>query len=274
MNVPSVASSLASIAQATSRVGFEVQFNNLQNTLMKRFNNQVDVITSRNPSSVHKVVKLQKESSELVQSLPILEAYREANRNNYGQLEALQEELTDLRATISDDNNVTASEITNFTTKRDSVAQRLNNLYILVHPNFNDGQVILKLKESLAELESLTPIVGTLGGNNADISAFLTEIDNKVATSILTTSNTISSVLFMETNVQSRFTNLDTELLELTYEEQELRNSEIDSLKVDLGNTLRAISLSFEISGDLATAINNSLIKQKPPLGSVLNFFT
>ena len=149
MNVSSVASSLASIAQATSRIGFEVQFNNLQNTLMKRFNNQVDVITSRNPSSVHKVVKLQKESSELVQSLPILEAYREANRNNYGQLEALQEELTDLRATISDDNNVTASEITNFTTKRDSVAQRLNNLYILVHPNFNDGQVILKLKESL-----------------------------------------------------------------------------------------------------------------------------
>ena len=241
---------------------------------MKRFNNQVDVITSRNPSSVHKVVKLQKESSELVQSLPILEAYREANRNNYGQLEALQEELTDLRATISDDNNVTASEITNFTTKRDSVAKRLNNLYILVHPNFNDGQVILKLKESLAELESLTPIVGTLSGNNADISAFLTEIDNKVASSILTTSNTISSVLFMETNVQSRFTNLDTELLELTYEEQELRNSEIDSLKVDLGNTLRAISLSFEISGDLATAINNSLTKQKPPSGSVLNFFT
>jgi len=274
MNVSSVASSLASIAQATSRVGFEVQFNNLQNTLMKRFNNQVDVITSRNPSSVHKVVKLQKESSELVQSLPILEAYREANRNNYGQLEALQEELTDLRATISDDNNVTASEITNFTTKRDSVAKRLNNLYILVHPNFNDGQVILKLKESLAELESLTPIVGTLSGNNADISAFLTEIDNKVASSILTTSNTISSVLFMETNVQSRFTNLDTELLELTYEEQELRNSEIDSLKVDLGNTLRAISLSFEISGDLATAINNSLTKQKPPSGSVLNFFT
>ena len=274
MNVSSVASSLASIAQATSRIGFEVQFNNLQNTLMKRFNNQVDVITSRNPSSVHKVVKLQKESSELVQSLPILEAYREANRNNYGQLEALQEELTDLRATISDDNNVTASEITNFTTKRDSVAKRLNNLYILVHPNFNDGQVILKLKESLAELESLTPIVGTLSGNNADISAFLTEIDNKVASSILTTSNTISSVLFMETNVQSRFTNLDTELLELTYEEQELRNSEIDSLKVDLGNTLRAISLSFEISGDLATAINNSLTKQKPPSGSVLNFFT
>lgn len=270
----SIASTLASVAQATSRIGFEVQFNNLQNTLIKRFNNQVEVINDSNPSSANRVTELQKESGELVQSLPILEAYREANRNNYGQLEALQEELTALRATISNDNNVTADEVADFIEKRDKAAQRLDNLYVLVHPDFNDGQVIPKLKESLAELKALTPVVGTLDVDNADISTFLTEVDNKVANAISTTSNTITSVLFLETKVQSQFSNVDSELLELTFEEQERRNTEIDSLKVDLGNTLRAISLSFEISGDLATAITNSLTEQTPPSGSVLNLFT
>jgi len=270
----SIASTLASVAQATSRIGFEVQFNNLQNTLIKRFNNQVEVINDSNPSSANRVTELQKESTELVQSLPILEAYREANRNNYGQLEALQKELTALRATFNDDNNVTTEEIADFTAKRDKAAQRLDNLYVLVHPDFNDGQVIPKLKESLAELKALTPVVGTLDGDNADISTFLTEVDNKVTNAISTTSNTITSVLFLETKVQSQFSNVDSELFELTFEEQERRNTEIDSLKVDLGNTLRAISLSFEISGDLATAITASLTEQTPPSGSVLNLFT
>lgn len=270
----SIASTLASVAQATSRIGFEVQFNNLQNTLIKRFNNEVDVINDSNPSSANRITELQKESGELIQSLPILEAYREANRNNYGQLEALQEELSALRTTISDDNNVTADEVANFIEKRDKVVERLDNLYVLVHPDFNDGQVIPKLKESLAELKALTPVVGTLDVDNADISTFLTEIDNKVANAISTTSNTITSVLFLETSVQSKFSETDSELLELTFEEQERRNTEIDGLKVDLGNTLRAISLSFEVSGGLASAISDSLREQRPPAGSVLNLFT
>lgn len=270
----SIAATLASVAQATSRVGFEVQFNNLQNTLIKRFNNQVEVINDSNPSSANKIEELQKTSNKLVQSLPILEAYREANRNNYGQLEALQEELATLRSSISDDNNVTAGEVADFIEKRDKVATRLDNLYVLVHPDFNDGQVIPKLKESLSELKALTPVVGTLDVDNADITTFLTEVDNKVANAISTTSNTITSVLFLETNVQSKFSITDSELLELTFEEQESRNTEIESLKVDLGNTLRAISLSFEVSGGLASALTNSLREQTPPAGSVLNLFT
>lgn len=270
----SIAATLASVAQATSRIGFEVQFNNLQNNLIKRFNNEVDDINNSNPSSANRITELNKESGELIQSLPILEACREANRNNYGQLEALQEELAALRASVSDDNNVTAGEVADFVEKRDLVAQRLDNLYVLVHPDFNDGQVIPKLKESLAELKALTPVVGTLDVDNADITTTLTEIDNKVANAISTTSNTITSVLFLETSVQSKFSITDSELLELTFEEQERRNTEIDSLKVDLGNTLRSISLSFEVSGGLASAISNSLREQRPPAGSVLNLFT
>jgi hypothetical protein len=63
-------------------------------------------------------------------------------------------------------------------------------------------------------------------------------------------------------------------LLNLTFEESQRRQTQIEDLKVDLGNTLRAISLSFEINSELATQLNKSLSPQVPPAGSVLNFFT
>ena len=74
--------------------------------------------------------------------------------------------------------------------------------------------------------------------------------------------------------VQSDFSTVDAELLSLTFEETQRRNDEIDSLKTDLGNTLRAISLTFEANGNLATQLNDSLKQKVPPAGSVLNFFT
>lgn len=268
------ASDFARAAQAGTRSAFEIQFNNLQNTLIRRFNEQVDDISTEKSSSSHRIKALQEDSRELVAALPLLEEYREGNRNNFGQLEALQEELTALRATISDDNNVTAQEVADFEAKREDVVTRLNNIYIFVHEDFNDGQVIQKLKESITELEALTPVVGTLDGDNVGVTDFLTELDNKVANAITTTSNTISSVLFLEQKLQSEFAIKDSELLELTFEEQERRKQRIDDLKVDLGNTLRVISLSFEVNASFASSLTDRLREQTPPAGSILNIFS
>ncbi len=269
-----LASDLARAGQAGVRSNFEVQFNNLQNTLIGRFNEQVDDINNEKSSSSHRIKALQETSKKLVASLPLLEEYREGNRNNYGQLEALQEELSALRATISNDDNVTADEITAFEAARDTAAHRLNNIYLFVHDDFNDGQVIQKLKQSLGELQALTPVVGTLSGDNSGITDTLTELDNKVANAISTTSNTITSVLFLETSVQREFATADSELLELTFEEQEKRSTRIEDLKVDLGNTLRVISLSFEINSSFATALTDRLKAYTPPAGSILNIFS
>jgi len=269
-----LASDLARAGQAGIRSNFEIQFNNLQNTLIGRFNEQVDTINNAQSSASHRITALQETSKKLVASLPLLEAYREGNRNNNGQLEALQEELAALRATISDDDNVTADEVAAFEAKRDEAANRLNNIYIFVHNDFNDGEVIQKLKQSHAELAALQPVVGSLSGDNSDLTTFLTDLDNKVANAISTTSNTITSVLFLETSVQREFAVADTELLELTFEEQEKRNTRIEDLKADLGNTLRVISLSFEINSSFATALTDRLQQAPPPAGSILNIFS
>ncbi len=268
-----ISAQLANISQAVAKQGFEVQFNNLQNSLIKRFNNEVDKIEG-STAVKHKIDALQKESAKLASSLPVLEQYRVNNQNNYSQLDKILSDLTDLRDIIDNDNTVTADEVTEFTALRDKIAERVNNLYIFVHPDVNDGNVIPRFKDALADFEALTPVVGTLDGDNAELTDSLDAFINEATVAATVTSNTISTTLDLEGKVQKEFSNADTELLSLTLEESERRKQEIDDLKVDLGNTLRAISLSFEINSELATQLNSQLTAPVPEPGSVLNLFS
>ncbi|MEQ8322570.1 MAG: hypothetical protein RH946_20070 [Rhodospirillales bacterium] len=269
----SIGATLAAVAQANARTSFEVQFNNLQNTLIKRFNKEVDEINGASTNG-HKVAALEKQSSKLVDALPIVEQYRIGNQNNYSQLEVIQSDLSDLRNLISNDNTVTADEVEAFETLRDKIVDRVNNLYLLVHPDITDGQQTKRLKDALPDFASLTPVVGSLDVDNAGLTDSLDTFINHAVVTATVTSNTITTALDQEFKIQSEFSVVDADLLELTFEESERRNNEIESLKVDLGNTLRAISLSFEINSELATQLNSSLSEKAPPAGSVLNMFT
>ena len=125
--VDSISAQLASISSAVAKQGFEVQFNNLQNSLIKRFNNEVDKIEG-SAAVKHKIDALQKESAKLASSLPVLEQYRVNNQNNYSQLDKILGDLSDLRDIIDDDNTVTADEVTAFTALRDKIAETFANL--------------------------------------------------------------------------------------------------------------------------------------------------
>lgn len=268
-----ISATLAAISQASAKTAFEVQFNNLQNTLIKRYNNEVDKINDSS-TTTHRVESLENEEKQLLAALPILEQYRIGNENNNSQFEVILEDLNTLRSQITNDNNVTADEVTAFTTLRDKIADRVNNLYLYVHPDINDGNATQRFKESLDDFKALTPVVGTLDGDNAGLTDSLDTFINSATVASTVTQNTITTALDLEFKIQSDFSVVDAELLQLTYEESTRRATEIDNLKVDLGNTLRAISLSFEINSQLATQLNQGLSEPVPPAGSVLNFFT
>ena len=270
----SISARLASISQAGARSGFEFQFNNLQNSLIRRFNEQVDDINNEANSSQREIDRLQTESARLVDTLPIIEQYRIGNQNNFGQLEQVQTDLNSLRDILSEDNTLTADEVTAFTTLRDQIADRVNNIYTFVNPDIVDLQAIVTLKEELDTFRALTPVAGSVDVDNAGLLDAVDDFTNKTITAANVTSNNIETALDLELKLQTDFSNVDAELLELTFEEQQRRNAEIENLRVDLGNTLRAISLSFEFSGGLSNQINSSLQEQTPPAGSVLNFFT
>ncbi len=271
--VDTISAQLANISQAIAKQGFEVQFNNLQNTLIKRFNSEVDKIEG-SASFKHRINALQEDSARLASSLPVLEQYRVNNQNNYSQLDRIQTDLVSLRQIIADDNTVTADEVTAFTELRDQIAARVSDLFLFVHPDINDGNIIPRFKDAVPDLEALSPVAGSLDVDNAGLLDSLDAFINEASVAATVTSNTITTTLDLESKVQSEFSVVDAELLSLTFEESERRNQEIEDLKIDLGNTLRAISLSFEINSELATQLNSALTAPVPEPGSVLNFFT
>ncbi|HEX9703494.1 MAG TPA: hypothetical protein VGA19_11635, partial [Rhodospirillales bacterium] len=207
-------------------------------------------------------------------SLPILEQYRIGNANNSGQLDALFEEVIALQNTINDDNNVTADEVAAFEAQRDVVAARLKNLYVFVHPDVVDGNTILNLKEELANLTALTPVVGSLDVDNADVTTYLSTFSAKVENALTTTENTVTVVLDLEQKIQVNFASREAKILDLTKVEQAKRDKELEDLQVDLANFLRAISISFEVNNDFADLVASGLREQKPAPGSIMNLFT
>ncbi len=265
----------ANLANASARVQFELQFNQIQNTLIRRFNDQVDDIEA-DSGALREIERLQKESVKLVDSLPVIEAYRQGNSNNAGALDAIIDEFTTLEKTINQDANVTAEEVTAFETQRDIVATKLDNLYIFVHPDINDGNIILKLKEDIDTLRALTPVVGALddSGTNSNVTSTVATLKSKTETALASTQLTVATALDLEQKIQADFSSRQAELLDLTAVEQARRNEEIEDLRVETANLLRIISLSFEANANFADYVTGGLSAKKPAPGSILNLFT
>ena len=96
-----VAQNLLNRATAGARVSFELQFNQMQNTLIRRFNDQVDDINGRGRAKRQVVNNLNKELLSLQDALPVAQAYRTNVDIIRGQLESLQTEVTSLKSAIT-----------------------------------------------------------------------------------------------------------------------------------------------------------------------------
>lgn len=271
--VGNFASQFAQRTLASQRVAFELQFNLLQNSLINRFNTKVDDVNQTPLNTQRKITDLQKEAKALVSSLPALQEYRQGNNNNLGHLNSLFDEMSDLFATFNQDANVDASEVAAFEAQRDKVVQHVNNLYIFVHPDIYDGKVIQRLKENVDNISGLTVTAGLLTDNQAVVDS-LTQFQTEISIGITVTQNTVSTTLDLEKKIEQEFSFVDASLLELTTEEQARRDQEIANMRVDLGNVLRAISLSFELNAGFADALQARLSDPRPQPGSVLNLFT
>ncbi|PIW30320.1 MAG: hypothetical protein COW30_02590 [Rhodospirillales bacterium CG15_BIG_FIL_POST_REV_8_21_14_020_66_15] len=274
MKLTPFAYTFANTALNGQRVQFELQFNLLQNSLIKRFNDKVETI-SQTPSSVqHKIDALTKRSQALVDSLPVLQEYRQGQTNTGGALEGIFDEITVLFQTFNSDGTVDADEVAAFEAQRDIVADKINNLYIFSHPDLNDADVIKNLKADVTSIRSLTLVEGTLTPDNDAVTNFLSSLQTEVSIAITVNQNTVSTTLDLEQKIQAEFANVDIDLLKLTSEEQARRAEKINAAEVQLGNLLRAISLSFEINSGLSEALANRLKPFTPPPGSAVNIIS
>ena len=270
-----LAAILANVGFFATRPSFELQFSQLQNTIIRRVNKEIKRLNESGASDRQRVAKLQRDGLKLADSLPLVEVYRNGNSNNLSQIQRLIEDTDILANTLGPDDAVSQAEVDAFNALRDEIVERLNNLPVLILPKIVDGKTIQTLKLRIDDLNALNPIVGSLSTDQANIDATATvlTLQSHLTTARAATQNTIDVALDLEEIIQAKQAEILADFTELTTVEAIRRATEIENIKGKFANILIAISLSFETNSNLAFELNKFLVPRRPAPGSILNLF-
>lgn len=263
-------------ANARARLAFEIQFQNIQNNLIRRFNDKVDKIGG-STTSKNEITRLQKESTKLSAALPTLEAYRNGLLGSASVLEDIQALVVNLDSTLDSngDSNVDAAEVAAYIALRDDLAAKIGDLFLFVHLDIIDGNSVKRLKDEAANLAAQTPVVGALtDAANVAVTDFNADLNNKVDIALSSTILTISTTLDLEQKIAADFAIRDARVIELVTVETFRDNAELDKLRAELATILKVISLTFEANTSFAELLTDSLSQKRPEPGSILNLFT
>ena len=271
-----LASTLAQVFSANNQPSFELAFSQLQNTIIRRINDEIERVTEEASTDRNRIEKLQRDGLKLSKSLPAITAYRKGNFFNQGQLDNLIDQALTLADSLGPDDAVDAAEVAAFNAQRDIVVDLINEMPVYIHPNIVDGKTIQRLKDQRAILNGLAPAVGSKSGLAANIAATdaVTALQDELAVALTVTQNTVQVAVRLELSIQRQQFVVLAEFTELTDAEVIRRNIEIDNIKIDFANILTAISLSFEGNKTFAAELNKFLVPFRPEPGSVLNLFT
>ena len=193
-----IGADLASVRLASQAPSFELAFNQTQNTIIRRLNDEIDRVNESGAAERNEVDQLQREARQLADAVPLIEVYRQGVNNNSGQLGELYDEVTAAITALGADDNVTADEVADFNTKRDAVVERIDNIYIFVHPDIVDGDVIERLKDQLDTIRGYTAVVGTKSGDNADLVTNLESLQTEVSIAQTVNLNTLATALDLQ----------------------------------------------------------------------------
>ncbi len=271
--LPNIGAVLASVSQSAQRPSFEFAFNQMQNTVIRRLNDDIERVSEAGAVDRHRVTELRRKGTQLVEQLPLIQEYRNGNLINFGQLEALLQEVETAVSALGADNNVDAAEVDAFNTARDAVAERINRIYIFAHPDVTDGKVIQRLKDRLDEVRNLTAVEGTLNGDNSALQETLSSLANDVTVAATVTQGTVATALDFEQNIQTKLAGIESKVTELTTLDFARKENEIEQLREKSSVLLKAISLSFESNTQFAQNVTDRLKPSVPDPGSVLNLF-
>lgn len=275
---------LATIGQVSTRPDFELRFSQLQNTVIRRVNKEIEKINAGSPKNTRALERLQKEHDKLVKELPALRTFlfgNEANRNRLTDLSPIVTEATDAFSADDNDTNLTAAEADTINALKGDIVNRLEGLYVIKHPGVTDAKVIERLHGLVADLEGLTAVAGTVdaagsgspsNGNRALLDA-LAVAQNRVDVGVEITDNTAGLTNGLILKFQKKILELEKKFTVMSEAEAKRQAAEIDDLKAQNANLLRAISITFEASSSLGDFLSQNLGTKRPPPGSVLNLF-
>lgn len=279
--VQNLAQALAFTHQQASRPAFEYQFSQIQDTVINRLNAEIKKVNEADGDKAH-IAELQREGKKLATLIPAIDKYVFDNKNNSSRLSAIYDNITSMVGLFTDDDNISAGDLTTFNTLKAEVTTELNKLTQLTYPGVTDGDVIRKLKNEIATFEALAPVEGVVDAAgttpttnvNLDVLTSLESLQTQTSTAQTVTNNTIYNAFDMRQDMVAKASEIQAEVTSINVVEQQKKADEIQELKDKYANMLRAISLSYESTSNYAGELSKQLSAPIPEKGSVLNLFS
>jgi hypothetical protein len=274
---------LTRIAASSTRLAFEVRFNQIQNTVIRRLNDKIDKLDTQDESKYVKI-DLRREFNAGINALPVIQRYLLDNQSNEDRLSDMSDAVAALRDTFADDgdaDNVTQDEVDSFISRRDAIVDSINELWVLTHPDFTDPFALQDLKNDVDTIAAWTPVVGVVDpegtepatNDNRSIYEAANTLLTKVNATHSATATTVAMTFTLEQSLQGKLADIDAQLLEVDVLAQQKKIAEINDLKAENANLLQAISISFEASQGLTTYLANGLAGKVQNEDTVMQLF-
>lgn len=273
---------LTRVSEANFRFGFEQQFNQIQNTTVKRINSEIDRVI-RDDDTPRRLAALEREYGTLEKNKALIDDFSFDLRANQGRLSGMQTKVADAIAAFSsvdDDTNLTADEVIALNAKRDELITDTSALILSVHPDISTPFVVRDVKNMYETLKAMSPVEGVVDASgapttngNRQILDDLTTLSGLLDTAYNVTTTTSENATDITLNISSSMAEKFSDMTQLSNVELTRRENQIDDIKSKYGNILRVISLSFEARIDYLEQSNKSLQGWEVQPGSILNLF-
>lgn len=279
-SVSNIAQAIASIHSSATGPNFELQFSQLQNTVIRRLNGEIQKVNEAGGSKAD-LLEMQRDGRKLAENLPIVEKFLFDSESNKGRLSTIYDKVTSLISKFTDDDNISADDVTNFNTERQETVDEMNRLWQLSYVGFTDGDSIRRLKNEISTLEALTPVVGVVDPEGTDpatnanrsILTSLETFQSQTSTAQTVTLNSIYGLYNIRENMIGDMSTIQAEITEINSSEQLRKLAEAEEIQQRYAAVLESISLSYDVSSSLSESLIKGLGSSVPEKGSVLNLF-
>jgi hypothetical protein len=278
---------LTNVSRQANNIAFNLQFNNLQNTVISRLNKETEKLTdaSGNQRELDELKKSYDKTADQRNSIVKFAFSNEANGDLHSDLSsAISSTISALNGSSDgDSDNVSASELAAYETARDEIVSISDRLVELNHPDFIDGNNVTLLRAQIEELLEYTAVEGVVDeadsgsptNDNRAIYDLLDDITltNTAASSVSTTLET--SAKYLTSKLDQNLSDFKSEITEINVVRAGEIEYEIQMLKSKNANFLRAIELSFDAQAQNTNGIIDALNTEREiPKGSILSILT
>lgn len=278
----SISQALMNVASNSSRLSFQIQFQNIEKTVVGRLNKEIEGIVQAT-SRDREIAAMQKQYNDLVDDIPLYNTFLFGNEGNLTRLQKTGDVVSDIVSIFNTgDTALTAEQAAAINTGVADIQERIDNLVLAIHPDISNGDVVFRLKGLAEEFSKFTAEAGVIDAQGTDPATndnralydAMTSLQSWVDTGATITSNTIDYTSSLLIDVQTELFSIESRITEVQSVDTAQVTQKVDEAKERYAQLLNAISLSYEVSSGFADYIKDGLQAQAAKPGSILNIFT